>query len=88
MNEKGDVVNASYYHIVNSSTNTAVGAEVTHSFYQCEHHHRGYTTCIRSINHNQGKGEQCRQHKRTHPARVALEIPLYHFLRGGYRVHR
>ncbi|MBA0800090.1 hypothetical protein Gohar_010550, partial [Gossypium harknessii] len=32
MNEKGDVVNASYYHIVNSSTNTAVGAEVTHNF--------------------------------------------------------
>ncbi|KAK8279054.1 hypothetical protein V6Z11_D09G085100 [Gossypium hirsutum] len=31
-NEKGDVVNASYYHIVNSSTNTAVGAEVTHCF--------------------------------------------------------
>ncbi|MBA0822468.1 hypothetical protein Goarm_019271, partial [Gossypium armourianum] len=32
MNEKGDSVNASYYHIVNPSTNTAVGAEVTHSF--------------------------------------------------------
>ncbi|MBA0880735.1 hypothetical protein Goshw_025398, partial [Gossypium schwendimanii] len=28
MNEKGDSVNASYYHIVNPSTNTAVGAEV------------------------------------------------------------
>ncbi|MBA0800089.1 hypothetical protein Gohar_010550, partial [Gossypium harknessii] len=26
------LVNASYYHIVNSSTNTAVGAEVTHNF--------------------------------------------------------
>ncbi|KHG10147.1 Mitochondrial outer membrane porin of 34 kDa [Gossypium arboreum] len=32
LNEKGDSVNASYYHIVNPSTNTAVGAEVTHSF--------------------------------------------------------
>ncbi|MBA0850225.1 hypothetical protein Goshw_027075 [Gossypium schwendimanii] len=32
MNEKGDSVNASYYHILNPSTNTAVGAEVTHSF--------------------------------------------------------
>ncbi|MBA0640789.1 hypothetical protein Goklo_023693, partial [Gossypium klotzschianum] len=32
MNEKGDSVNASYYHIVNPSTNTVVGAEVTHSF--------------------------------------------------------
>nr|KJB11403.1 hypothetical protein B456_001G256800 [Gossypium raimondii] len=28
----GDSVNASYYHIVNLSTNTVVGAEVTHSF--------------------------------------------------------
>nr|KJB11405.1 hypothetical protein B456_001G256800 [Gossypium raimondii] len=32
LNEKGDSVNASYYHIVNLSTNTVVGAEVTHSF--------------------------------------------------------
>ncbi|MBA0550497.1 hypothetical protein Golob_021439 [Gossypium lobatum] len=32
MNEKGDSVNASYYHILNPSTNTTVGAEVTHSF--------------------------------------------------------
>ncbi|MBA0552076.1 hypothetical protein Golob_022918 [Gossypium lobatum] len=31
-NEKGDSVNASYYHIVNPSTNTIVGVEVTHSF--------------------------------------------------------
>ncbi|PPR96730.1 hypothetical protein GOBAR_AA23938 [Gossypium barbadense] len=28
----GDSVNASYYHIVNPSTNIVVGAEVTHSF--------------------------------------------------------
>ncbi|KAG8498956.1 hypothetical protein CXB51_005323 [Gossypium anomalum] len=32
MNEKGDLVNASYYHIVNPSTNIVIGAEVTHSF--------------------------------------------------------
>ncbi|MBA0765319.1 hypothetical protein Gotri_014536 [Gossypium trilobum] len=32
MNEKGDPVNASYYHIVNPSTNIGVGVEVTHSF--------------------------------------------------------
>ncbi|MBA0738333.1 hypothetical protein Gogos_011709 [Gossypium gossypioides] len=32
MNEKGDSVNASYYLIVNPSTNTGVGVEVTHSF--------------------------------------------------------
>ncbi|MBA0556005.1 hypothetical protein Golob_026148 [Gossypium lobatum] len=32
MNEKGDPENASYYHIVNPSTNIGVGVEVTHSF--------------------------------------------------------
>ncbi|KHG11726.1 Mitochondrial outer membrane porin of 34 kDa [Gossypium arboreum] len=32
VNEKGDSVNASYYHIVNPSTNIVVGVEVTHSF--------------------------------------------------------
>ncbi|TYG79206.1 hypothetical protein ES288_D02G122300v1 [Gossypium darwinii] len=33
MNEKGDPVNSSYYHIVNPSTNIGVGVEVTHSFF-------------------------------------------------------
>ncbi|MBA0792553.1 hypothetical protein Gohar_017045, partial [Gossypium harknessii] len=33
MNEKGDSVNASYYHILNSLTNTTFGAEVTHSLF-------------------------------------------------------
>ncbi|MBA0550498.1 hypothetical protein Golob_021440, partial [Gossypium lobatum] len=33
MNEKGDSVNASSYHIVNPSTNTIVAAEVTYSFF-------------------------------------------------------
>ncbi|KAG8503135.1 hypothetical protein CXB51_000942 [Gossypium anomalum] len=32
MNEKGDLVNASYYYILNPSTNIVVGTEVTHSF--------------------------------------------------------
>jgi voltage-dependent anion channel protein 2 len=32
LNNKGDSVNASYYHIVNPLSNTAVGAEVSHSF--------------------------------------------------------
>ncbi|KAK4755175.1 hypothetical protein SAY87_008932 [Trapa incisa] len=32
LNDKGDSLNASYYHIVNPLTNSAVGAEVTHSF--------------------------------------------------------
>ncbi|KAE8729977.1 Mitochondrial outer membrane protein porin 1 [Hibiscus syriacus] len=32
LNDKGDTLNASYYHIVSPMTNTAVGAELTHSF--------------------------------------------------------
>ncbi|KAK4409886.1 Mitochondrial outer membrane protein porin of [Sesamum angolense] len=32
LNDKGDTLSASYYHIVSPLTNTAVGAEVTHSF--------------------------------------------------------
>ncbi|KAD6796019.1 hypothetical protein E3N88_06915 [Mikania micrantha] len=31
-NDKGESLNASYYHIVNPSTNTSVGAEVNHNF--------------------------------------------------------
>ncbi|PON95891.1 Porin type [Trema orientale] len=31
-NDKGDSVSGSYYHTVNAITNTAVGAEATHSF--------------------------------------------------------
>ncbi|XP_047942055.1 mitochondrial outer membrane protein porin of 34 kDa-like [Salvia hispanica] len=32
VNDKGDTLSASYYHIVSPLSNTAVGAEVTHSF--------------------------------------------------------
>ncbi|XAR51774.1 hypothetical protein NMG60_11006506 [Bertholletia excelsa] len=32
LNDKGETLNASYYHAVSPLTNTAVGAEVTHSF--------------------------------------------------------
>ncbi|KAL4653708.1 hypothetical protein ACB092_01G324900 [Castanea dentata] len=32
VNDKGDTLNASYYHTVNPLTKTAVGAEVSHSF--------------------------------------------------------
>ncbi|KAH1082697.1 hypothetical protein J1N35_022458 [Gossypium stocksii] len=33
VNEKGDLVNTSYYHILNPSTNTIIATEVTHSFF-------------------------------------------------------
>ncbi|KAK1401083.1 hypothetical protein POM88_000688 [Heracleum sosnowskyi] len=32
VNEKGNVLNASYYHLLSPLTNSAVGAEVTHNF--------------------------------------------------------
>ncbi|GLT45341.1 hypothetical protein SLA2020_191780 [Shorea laevis] len=32
LNDKGDTLSASYYHIVSPLTNTAVGAELSHSF--------------------------------------------------------
>ncbi|KAJ8773785.1 hypothetical protein K2173_006435 [Erythroxylum novogranatense] len=32
LNDKGDSLSASYYHLVNPSCDTAVGAELTHSF--------------------------------------------------------
>ncbi|KAF5741623.1 Voltage dependent anion channel 1 [Tripterygium wilfordii] len=32
LNDKGDSINASYYHIVSPLTSTAVGAEISHSF--------------------------------------------------------
>ena len=31
-NEKGDVLNASYYHVINPVTNTAVGVDMGHRF--------------------------------------------------------
>ncbi|GMJ05683.1 ARABIDOPSIS THALIANA VOLTAGE DEPENDENT ANION CHANNEL 1, voltage dependent anion channel 1 [Hibiscus trionum] len=39
LNDKGDTLNASYYHIVSPLTNTAVGAELTHSFSSNENTH-------------------------------------------------
>lgn len=32
LNEKGDVLNASYYHVINPVTNTAVGVDMGHRF--------------------------------------------------------
>ena len=32
LNDKGDTLNASYYHIVSPLINTTIGAEQTHSF--------------------------------------------------------
>ncbi|MBA0660912.1 hypothetical protein Goklo_012853, partial [Gossypium klotzschianum] len=70
MNEKGNSINASYYHIVNPSTNTVVGVEVTHSFSTnvntitvgTQHALDPLTTIKARVNHA-GKASTLIQHK-------------------------
>ncbi|PPD80062.1 hypothetical protein GOBAR_DD23012 [Gossypium barbadense] len=70
MNEKGNSINASYYHIVNPSTNTVVGVEVTHSFSTnvnaitvgTQHALDPLTTTKARVNHA-GKASTLIQHK-------------------------
>ncbi|XWS32838.1 hypothetical protein CRYUN_Cryun22dG0024400 [Craigia yunnanensis] len=70
LNEKGDSLNASYYHIVNPLTNTAVGAEVTHSFSTNENtisvgtqHALDPLTMIKARVNNAGKASALIQHE-------------------------
>lgn len=69
-NDKGDTLNASYYHIVNPLTNTSVGAEVAHSFSTnentitlgCQHALDPLTTLKGRVN-NLGKASALIQHE-------------------------
>ncbi|XP_022750622.1 mitochondrial outer membrane protein porin of 34 kDa-like [Durio zibethinus] len=70
LNDKGDSLNASYYHIVNPLTNTAVGAEVTHSFSTNENtitvgtqHALDPLTVIKARMNNAGKASALIQHE-------------------------
>ncbi|XVF16557.1 hypothetical protein REPUB_Repub10bG0042200 [Reevesia pubescens] len=70
LNEKGDSLNASYYHVVNPLTNTAVGAEVTHSFSTNENiitvgtqHALDPLTMIKARVNNAGKTSALIQHE-------------------------
>ncbi|MBA0829353.1 hypothetical protein Goarm_013963, partial [Gossypium armourianum] len=70
LNEKGDSLNASYYHIVNPMTNTAVGAEVTHSFSTNENtitigtqHALDPLTMVKARVNNAGKASALIQHE-------------------------
>uniref|UniRef100_A0A5B6YTZ9 Voltage-dependent anion-selective channel protein n=1 Tax=Davidia involucrata TaxID=16924 RepID=A0A5B6YTZ9_DAVIN len=70
LNDKGDTLNASYYHTVNPSTNTAVGGEVSHSFSTNENtitvgtqHSLDRLTTLKARVNNFGKANAVIQHE-------------------------
>ncbi|KAL3640156.1 Voltage-dependent anion-selective channel protein 1 [Castilleja foliolosa] len=70
LNDKGDTLSASYYHIVNPLTNTAVGAEVTHNFSSNENtitvgtqHTLDPLTTVKARVNNFGKASALIQHE-------------------------
>ncbi|KAI3462956.1 hypothetical protein Pfo_019619 [Paulownia fortunei] len=70
LNDKGDNLSASYYHIVSPLTSTAVGAEVTHSFSSNENtitvgtqHALDPLTTVKARLNNFGKASALIQHE-------------------------
>ncbi|KAL0431694.1 UNVERIFIED_CONTAM: Mitochondrial outer membrane protein porin of [Sesamum radiatum] len=70
LNDKGDTLSASYYHIVSPLTNTAVGAEVTHSISTNENtitvgtqHSLDPLTTVKARVNNFGKANALIQHE-------------------------
>ncbi|GMI90265.1 ARABIDOPSIS THALIANA VOLTAGE DEPENDENT ANION CHANNEL 1, voltage dependent anion channel 1 [Hibiscus trionum] len=70
LNDKGDTLTASYYHIVSPLTNTAVGAELTHSFSSNENtltigtqHALDPLTAVKARVNNYGKASALIQHE-------------------------
>ncbi|KAL0350930.1 UNVERIFIED_CONTAM: Mitochondrial outer membrane protein porin of [Sesamum radiatum] len=70
LNDKGDTLSASYYHTVNPLANTAVGAEVTHSFSSNENtitvgtqHSLDPLTTVKARVNNFGKASALIQHE-------------------------
>ncbi|CAN0924151.1 Mitochondrial outer membrane protein porin of 36 kDa [Linum grandiflorum] len=70
LNNKGDLLTASYYHTVSPLTNTAVGAELTHSFSSNENtltigtqHALDPLTTIKGRINNYGKASALIQHE-------------------------
>ncbi|XP_071731082.1 mitochondrial outer membrane protein porin of 34 kDa [Rutidosis leptorrhynchoides] len=70
LNDKGDSLNASYYHIVKPLTNTSVGAEVNHSFSTNENtitvgtqHALDPLTTVKARINNLGKANALIQHE-------------------------
>jgi voltage-dependent anion channel protein 2 len=70
LNGKGDSLNASYYHIVSPLSNTAVGAELTHSFSSNENtltigtqHALDPLTTVKGRVNNNGRASALIQHQ-------------------------
>ncbi|KMT07129.1 hypothetical protein BVRB_6g154570 [Beta vulgaris subsp. vulgaris] len=70
VNDKADILNASYYHIVSPLTNTAVGAELSHSFSSNENtltigtqHALDPLTSVKARVNNYGKASALIQHE-------------------------
>ncbi|KAA3453337.1 mitochondrial outer membrane protein porin of 36 kDa-like [Gossypium australe] len=70
LNDKGDTLTASYYHIVSPLTNTAVGAELTHSFSSNENtltigtqHALDPLTTVKARMNNYGRASALLQHE-------------------------
>ncbi|MBA0746471.1 hypothetical protein Gogos_008990 [Gossypium gossypioides] len=70
LNDKGDTLTASYYHIVSPLTNTAVGAELTHSFSSNENtltigtqHTLDPLTTVKARMNNYGRASALIQHE-------------------------
>ncbi|KAJ0094860.1 mitochondrial outer membrane protein porin of 36 kDa [Pistacia vera] len=70
LNDKGDTLNASYYHIVSPLTNTAVGAELTHGFSSNENtltigtqHALDPLTSVKARVNNYGRASALIQHE-------------------------
>ncbi|XVF43057.1 hypothetical protein PTKIN_Ptkin02bG0010300 [Pterospermum kingtungense] len=70
LNDKGDTLNASYYHTVSALTNTSVGAELTHSFSSNENtltigtqHTLDPLTTVKARVNNYGRASALIQHE-------------------------
>ncbi|XP_020223678.1 mitochondrial outer membrane protein porin of 36 kDa [Cajanus cajan] len=79
LNDKGDTLNASYYHIVSPLTNTAVGAELSHSFSSNENlltigtqHALDPLTLLKARVNSYGRASALIQHDWTPRARFSL----------------
>ncbi|KAJ4910311.1 Mitochondrial outer membrane protein porin 3 [Raphanus sativus] len=83
LNDKGERLNAPYYHVVNPLNNTVVGAEVN---YNLKSQVNSITVraqhALRPIGSSEGTSEQCRYSQRADPTRVASKV-VYHYLRRG-----
>lgn len=79
VNDRGDSLNASYYHVVSPLTNTAVGAELSHSFSSNENvltigtqHALDPVTLLKAKVNNYGKASALIQHDWSRQARFSL----------------